>query len=98
LAPDGFFADGELRGNLFVGIPVGNQPQHTHFCRVQRVIGGMLGKLLGSLSGKRLFPGMHRADRFQKFLVQAILQQVGARAGFERPAGPARPQCMSSVR
>ena len=59
LALDGFFADRELRGNLFVGIPFGNQPQHTHFCRGQRVIGGMLGKLVGGLGGKRLFPGMN---------------------------------------
>jgi hypothetical protein len=51
-----FLTKRELRGNLFVGIPFGDQPQYTHFCRGQRVIGGMLGKLVGSLGGKRLFP------------------------------------------
>jgi hypothetical protein len=52
LALDGFFADRELRRNLFVGIPFGNQTQHTDFRRRQRVIGGMLGKLVGGFSGK----------------------------------------------
>src|SRR6202045_5442214 len=67
LALDGFFTDGELRGNLFVGLPFANQTQDAHFSRGQRVIGGMLGKLVGSLRGKPFFPRMHRPDRFQKF-------------------------------
>src|SRR5208282_5154096 len=82
LALDGFFADGELGRNLFVGIPFGNQTQHPDFRRGKRVIGGMLGKLVGSLSGKRLLPGMNRANRFQQFLMQAILEQVSASASF----------------
>ena len=72
MALDGFFADRELRRNLFVGIPFGNQPQYADFRRGQRVIGGMLGELVGGLSGKGLFPGMDGTDRFQQFLVQAI--------------------------
>ena len=72
LALYGFFADGELHGNLFVGIPFGDQPQHTHFCRGQRVIGGMLGKLVGNLGGERPFPGMYTTDGLQQLLVQAI--------------------------
>jgi hypothetical protein len=47
LALDGFFADGELRGNLFVGIPFGNQPQHTHFCRGLRLRFGLWSLGLG---------------------------------------------------
>jgi hypothetical protein len=66
LALDGFFADGELRGNLLVGIPFGNQPQDTDLRRCQRVIRGMLGKLAAGLGGKTLFPGMDGTNRFQQ--------------------------------
>jgi len=34
LAFDGFFTDRKMRGNLFIGIPFGNQAQDAHFCRV----------------------------------------------------------------
>src|SRR6267142_6031593 len=38
LALDSFFADRELRRNLFVSIPFGNQTQHSDFRRRERVI------------------------------------------------------------
>ena len=75
LALDCLFADRELRGNLFVGIPFRDQPQDADFRRGQRVIGGMLGKLIGGFRGKRLFPGMHRANRLQQFLVQLFFRR-----------------------
>ena len=72
LALDGLFTGGKLRGNLFIGIPFGNQAQDAHFCRGQRVIRGMLRKLKGHLWRNRLSPGMYRPNRFQQFLVQQI--------------------------
>jgi len=39
---------------------------------VSRVIGGMLGKLVGTSGGERPFPGMYATDGLQQFLVQAI--------------------------
>ena len=56
LALDGLFADGKLRGNLFVGIPFANQTQDTDFRWGQGVIGGMFGDLVGGLRGQCLFP------------------------------------------
>jgi hypothetical protein len=49
LALDGFFADRELRCNLFVCIAFGNQTQPTDFCWGKGIVGGMLGKLVGGL-------------------------------------------------
>src|SRR5208283_523641 len=83
LALDGLFANRELSSYLFVGIPFGNQPQDTDFRRGQKVIGGVLGKSVGGLSGEKLFPGMDGTDRFQEFLVQAIFQQVSPRTSFQ---------------
>jgi len=70
LALDGLFADGELRGNLFVGIPLGDQTQDAHLCRGQRIFGGMLRKLKRHLRGDGLSPGMHGPNRIQQFLMQ----------------------------
>jgi len=85
LALDGFFADRELRGNLFVSIPFGNQTQDTDFRWGQGVIGGMFGDLVGGLRGQCLFPGMDGADCLQQFLVQAIFWQISPGASFDRP-------------
>jgi hypothetical protein len=56
-----FLGHGELRCNLLIGIPGGNQPSDIGFRRRQSLIGGMLDKLLRGLGGKRLPPGMDRA-------------------------------------
>lgn len=55
-ALDAFFADRELLGDLFVGIPSGNQTQDAYFRRGQGIIGDMLGELKGGLRRKSLFP------------------------------------------
>src|SRR3984957_10940379 len=54
LAFDCFFADRQMRRYLFVGISFGNQAEDADFRRTERVIGGMLGKLICSINGKRL--------------------------------------------
>jgi len=73
LALDGFFADGELRRNLFVGIPLGKSDAGRALIRWgQRIIGGMLRKL-NDTSGETVFfrhalpesfPAVPYANRF----------------------------------
>src|SRR5262245_26902311 len=77
---DGFLRDREARGNLFVGLAGGNQPEDIDFRRRQVLIGGMLGNFERGLGGKCLFSGMYGADGLQKVLIQQILQQVSAGA------------------
>ena len=55
LTLDGVFGDRELRGNLFIGIALGDQAQDAHFRRRQGLIGGMLGELERDLRGKASF-------------------------------------------
>src|SRR5215469_14054735 len=70
LAFDGFFADRELSGNFFVGVPAGNQFQDPDFRRREGIVGRVLGKFEGGISRNSLFPGMDRSDRVQEFFMQ----------------------------
>ena len=61
-ALDGFFGNGKLIRNLFVGTPSRNQPQDSDFRWRQSIVSGMLGELVGSekmsraLEGKTHYP------------------------------------------
>src|SRR6266478_9296464 len=48
----------ELRRNLFVVIPLGDEPQDTDFRRGQRIVGGMFGELEGDLGGHGFSTGL----------------------------------------
>jgi len=72
---DGFFADGELRCDLFVRIPIGNQTQDGDLARSQGVVGGMLCEFIGDLRRQRLFSGMDGTDSFQQLLMQHIFRR-----------------------
>jgi len=58
---DGLFGNRELIGNLFVGIPGGDQTQDRDFRRSQGVIDGVLGELERDLRGTSSFSrnGLH---------------------------------------
>ena len=69
---DGFLGDRELIRDLLVGIPSGDQAQHTDFCRGQGIIRSMLGDFVRGFGRKRLSSGMNGSDRFHEFLVKCI--------------------------
>src|SRR6516165_1069245 len=84
LSLDGLFAQTEPSGDLFVGFTLGNQAQHADLRRSERVVGGMLGELIGGLRGKRLSAGVHGTDSLPQLSVQRGLEKVGLRTGLER--------------
>jgi len=75
----------ELRRDLFVGIPLGNETQDTDFRRGQRIVGGMFGELEGDLGGHGFFTGLHGSNGGEEFLVQTVLKQIRPRTGFKCP-------------
>src|SRR5271170_2408348 len=63
LALHGVLTGRDLRRDLFVGIPAGDETQDTDFRRGQRVVGGMFGEPEGDLSGQGFFPSLHGSNR-----------------------------------
>src|SRR3984957_20456699 len=64
----------QLRRDLFVGIPLGNETQDTDFCRRQRIVGGMFGEPEGDVGGYGFFTGLHGSNGGEQFLVQTVLE------------------------
>ena len=75
VALHGFFGERQLRGDLLVRIPAGDQSQYVDFSRGQSVIGGVLGDFGGNFRGQTFLAGMDRANRFEQFLAQQPFQQ-----------------------
>jgi hypothetical protein len=75
----------ELRRDLLVGIPLGNQTQDTDFRRGQRIVGGMFGELEGDLGGHGFFSGLDGSNGDEQLLVQAVLEQICPRACLKCP-------------
>ena len=79
---DDVLRDRELRGNLFIGIPGGDQPKHIDFTGRQGFIVSVLSGLVRELRGKCLFPGMNRANCPEELLVQQAFQEIRASPDF----------------
>jgi hypothetical protein len=84
-ALDRLFRNRELGGNLFVGVPGSDQPQHIDFLGRQAFVAGVFDKLGRAIGRYRFAPRGNRANGMQEFLVQEILQQVSLGTGLDRP-------------
>ena len=64
-------SDGKLRGDVFIGVAGGNQPENVQFARRQFIFAGMVGQLRSKLGRDTLMPGMHGPDGVDQFPVHA---------------------------
>src|SRR6516165_5926290 len=76
------FADRQLIGNLFVGVPAGNQSQHVNFARGQ-VVAWMIHKFYGNLLRYSPLSGMDSSNGFQEFPMDLSFQQVTSCSGLD---------------
>ena len=61
----GVFRNTKLIGNLLVRVPVGDQAQHSDFCRREGLIAHVLGDLERDFGRQTPLAGVDRSDRLQ---------------------------------
>src|SRR5271157_5310694 len=80
----GILSNRKLGGDLLVRVPLRDQFQNLQFARGQLVLGGMHGQLGRDLRRNPFLPSMYSAYSLQQIRMYVPLQQITARASFER--------------
>jgi hypothetical protein len=72
---DGFFGDGEVIGNDFIGVTGGDQAKDFDFASGELVVGGVIGEFGGDFWRDAFVSGMDGADGIEQFAMQETFQQ-----------------------